>query len=222
MFSCNTALSSYQCKNCDFSSYEKIQMTRHICHQNGYKNAVIPQFCRKCYFRTFSIVCLFFHRKKCINRSLAEKWFECEKCSYKSKKHCSLFHHYISKHTSENQVEWFKCDECPYKAKVIHGLTRHQRDQHSHERRWLKCEKCSYKSLRGSNLQRHKICKHTSRELIQWLPCDQCNFKAKTSDVLIRHRKRIHPGASSYDNTNMTINWNFCQLCSLKRIFQQI
>ena len=186
----------YECKECDYASYESANLKRHIeCKHLEIKPKVeIPfeklKFCFKCDYSDPNLS----HLKRHEMTHTGEVPHKCNICDYASAQAGNLRRHIYDMHTEnkppkpkreyKNRIQCLKCDySATALSKLVNHLMTHTGDKPH------KCDQCDYASYHPGNLKRHIVTHHSGIKPAPRKNPNKCHLCSFDGWKLKRHMK---------------------------------
>ena len=225
---CDTNISLSFCDQCEFNTYGKFKLKRHIqalhTKEGDYEQCPQCEYVGKSSERV-KLHVQSVHEGKKVKRSASSS---CEICAYTCSGKSKLALHMSAKHGVDSQI--FYCDQCEFKSKYITSVNNHKKFKHDGEgytcsycefnttiKQVLSdhiddkhlgikkyCDECEYAAASTMCLTLHKNAKHRGIKY----PCDQCEYKATQRGTLALHKKAKHQNIR-YDCTQCEFTASF-------------
>ena len=185
----NKEKSTLQCKSCDYKTYHKHALDRHV--QAVHDKLKFYQ-CSRCDYKTSHSSALKRHESKVHERN-SQVMYVCEACDYQTIHKSALKRHIANRHQKDTQTV-HECSICDYRTTYEFALQRHCSTVHLKEGLY-ECSLCEYSTVHKHALDRHVRMVH---EKPAHLACEHCDFKTAHKSALRMHYATAHEFKDTY------------------------
>ena len=185
----NKVKASLQCKACDYKTYHKHALDRHV--QAVHDKLKFYQ-CSRCDYKTGHSSALKRHESK-VHEKNSQITYICEVCDYQTIHKSALKRHVANRHQKDTQIV-HECSLCDYRTTYEFALQRHCSTVHLKEG-LHECTLCDYNTVHKHALDRHIKMVH---EKPAHLSCEHCDFKSAHKSALRMHYATAHEFKDTY------------------------
>lgn len=180
MFCCYKPISGFNCLSCEYVTYEKSKLLRHICGDPDEEEAIYKK-CLWCHKGSYTYVWHYYHQKTCgllpnitvtqvsnppLNAIIRLEQVDVAPVAAVTPNICESRKDLIpivnlirlnikEKHLSIEDEELLKCNRCQFKTKRKVSMMRHKARNHYPKKRF-KYSKCSFESTNDAKLRAHQ------------------------------------------------------------------
>ena len=169
----------FKCTECEFSTYRRPLLRRHIKHLHSNKS-LYP--CSKCDARFTTKIMLSRH-DKISHQGLPTGW-KCSSCDFRAMMKLELEDHMLKNHKNLNP---YKCSECGYECAYKGMFDQHMKGVHDSKR--YPCGICGFRTDNASQFRTHMARTHAADHERDFL-CSLCEFRSTSNSALAIHLKR--------------------------------